>query len=261
MRPSRPSSLRARSGVRAPTTRSWPPAPTGRWPAPPPRSSTSSGWAVTSCSGCASRPMRRSAPVSTWSAPSPDRVRPGSPTRCYVSVSAHDLESWLTRWTPTGRPAFSHPQWVVDAFREAVGDGRARRAARPPTTNRPAVTLVARPGRSDARRAARASRPPSRRTASCRRAASPGEVPAVAEGRAGVQDEGSQLVAHVLATAPIDGADERWLDLCAGPGGKAALLAALAADRGARLVANELQPHRAELVRRTARRRRRASRR
>jgi 16S rRNA (cytosine967-C5)-methyltransferase len=36
--------------------------------------------------------------------------------------------------------------------------------------------------------------------------------------------------------------------MCAGPGGKAALLGALAAQRGARLVANEVQPHRADLV-------------
>jgi 16S rRNA (cytosine967-C5)-methyltransferase len=79
----------------------------------------------------------------------------------------------------------------------------------------------------------------------------PGDVPAVAQRRAGVQDEGSQLVAHALAAAPLEGADARWLDLCAGPGGKAALLAALAARRGARLVANEVLSHRAELVRRT----------
>ena len=85
-------------------------------------------------------------------------------------------------------------------------------------------------------------------------------MPAVAEGRAGVQDEGSQLVALALAAAPIDGPDERWLDLCAGPGGKAALLAALAAERGARLLANERQPHRAGWSRRALRRRRRASR-
>ena len=73
-------------------------------------------------------------------------------------------------------------------------------------------------------------------------------MPAVAEGRAGVQDEGSQLVALALAAAAVEGRDERWLDLCAGPGGKAALLAALAAERGARLLANERQPHRADLV-------------
>ena len=75
----------------------------------------------------------------------------------------------------------------------------------------------------------------------------------MAEGRAGVQDEGSQLVSLALASAPLDGPDLRWLDLCAGPGGKAALLAALASGRGAGVLANERLPHRAELVRRTLR--------
>jgi 16S rRNA (cytosine967-C5)-methyltransferase len=66
-----------------------------------------------------------------------------------------------------------------------------------------------------------------------------------------VQDEGSQLVALALAAAPLDGPDALWVDLCAGPGGKAALLEGLAAERGARLVAVELQPHRAGLVRKS----------
>ncbi len=68
------------------------------------------------------------------------------------------------------------------------------------------------------------------------------------EGRAGVQDAGSQLVALALTRAPLEGRDERWLDLCAGPGGKAALLAALARERGATLLAGERMPHRARLV-------------
>src|SRR5690606_11285203 len=79
----------------------------------------------------------------------------------------------------------------------------------------------------------------------------PSGVPAVAEGRAGVQDEGSHLVAGALARAVVEGRDERWLGLCAGPGGKAALLAALAAGPGAGLRANERAPHRAGLVRRS----------
>jgi 16S rRNA (cytosine967-C5)-methyltransferase len=65
-----------------------------------------------------------------------------------------------------------------------------------------------------------------------------------------VQDEGSQLVALALAAAPLEGRDEQWLDLCAGPGGKAGLLGALAAQRGGHLLAVERQPHRATLVRR-----------
>ena len=63
-----------------------------------------------------------------------------------------------------------------------------------------------------------------------------------------MQDAGSQLVALALTRADVEGRDERWLDLCAGPGGKAALLAALATQQGARLLANERQPHRARLV-------------
>jgi 16S rRNA (cytosine967-C5)-methyltransferase len=76
----------------------------------------------------------------------------------------------------------------------------------------------------------------------------PGDLALVRAGAAGVQDEGSQLVTLALANAPVDGPDERWLDVCAGPGGKAALLAGLAGQRGARLIAGEVAPHRAGLV-------------
>jgi 16S rRNA (cytosine967-C5)-methyltransferase len=80
----------------------------------------------------------------------------------------------------------------------------------------------------------------------------PGDLAAVRDGRAAVQDEGSQLVALALSHATIEGRDERWIDLCAGPGGKAGLLGAVARARGARLVANEVSATRAALVRRTA---------
>jgi 16S rRNA (cytosine967-C5)-methyltransferase len=86
----------------------------------------------------------------------------------------------------------------------------------------------------------------------------PGSLPAIRSGQAAVQDEGSQLCALALLQLPLAGSDatgpnatgsaEQWLDLCAGPGGKAALLAAQAESRGARLTANELHPHRATLV-------------
>jgi len=65
-----------------------------------------------------------------------------------------------------------------------------------------------------------------------------------------VQDEGSQLAALALVGARPVEAGERWLDLCAGPGGKAVLLAAYARHHGALLTANEIVPARAGLVRR-----------
>jgi 16S rRNA (cytosine967-C5)-methyltransferase len=77
-------------------------------------------------------------------------------------------------------------------------------------------------------------------------------APLIEAGAAAVQDEGSQLAAIALTRAqlagPGDNKPERWLDMCAGPGGKARLLAGLAAGAGATLVAAELHPHRAALV-------------
>ncbi|PYY42310.1 RsmB/NOP family class I SAM-dependent RNA methyltransferase [Curtobacterium sp. MCPF17_046] len=80
-------------------------------------------------------------------------------------------------------------------------------------------------------------------------AGDPARVPGVAAGRLRVQDEGSQLAALALSRSSEVRPGERWLDLCAGPGGKAALLAAEAAQAGATLVANELVPARVGLVR------------
>ncbi|MFC7765454.1 RsmB/NOP family class I SAM-dependent RNA methyltransferase [Leucobacter soli] len=68
------------------------------------------------------------------------------------------------------------------------------------------------------------------------------------EGTVRVQDQGSQLAALALSRVRPVAAGERWLDLCAGPGGKTAVLAAEAALGGASLRANEVSEHRAELV-------------
>ena len=80
----------------------------------------------------------------------------------------------------------------------------------------------------------------------------PGRAIAALDAPAGtvrVQDQGSQLAALALSRVRPVGRDERWLDLCAGPGGKTAVLAAEAALAGARVRANEVSEHRAELVR------------
>ena len=55
-------------------------------------------------------------------------------------------------------------------------------------------------------------------------------------------------MAGLAAQYPLEGRDKIWLDLCAGPGGKAALMGALGRQRGAQLIANEISAHRAKLV-------------
>jgi 16S rRNA (cytosine967-C5)-methyltransferase len=174
-------------------------------------------------------------------------------------VAQRSLEEWVAAVAPSREEspakyaavAFSHPRWVVEELRAAVGADELE-ALLAADNEPPRVTLVARPGRAT-RDELPGEPTPWSPYGVLLTGGDPGEVPAVAEGRAGVQDEGSQLVALAAATAPVDGRDERWLDLCAGPGGKSALLAALAAERGAGLVASERQEHRARLVRRALR--------
>ncbi len=196
-------------------------------------------------------------------------------------VTAHDLDEWLERVAPPYEEdaedhlavRYSHPRWVVGALWDSLGvwqpeeSGRRGIEALLAADNaRPEVTLVARPGRSTTEELREAL--PEDATADGRwspyalrlaEGGDPGELEAVRENRAGVQDEGSQLVAAALAAAPlglplepplegVPAGTERWLDACAGPGGKAALLGALAARQGAALVASERQPHRARLV-------------
>ncbi len=176
-------------------------------------------------------------------------------------VSRRDLASWVSEVAPDRdvdlhghlAVAHSHPRWVVEALAESLssqGDDGELEALLVADNAAPRVTLVARPGLADVAELESAGGTRTRLSpyGVVLEGGDPADVPAVAEGRAGVQDEGSQLVALALTDAPLEGRDELWLDLCAGPGGKAALLAAVAAQRGARVVANERQPHRATLV-------------
>ncbi|WP_035840763.1 RsmB/NOP family class I SAM-dependent RNA methyltransferase [Kitasatospora azatica] len=183
-------------------------------------------------------------------------------------ISAQDFDAWIAQVAPPYEQdaedhlavVHSHPRWVVAALWDALGrwqPGSAGRAAIEELlradNERPEVTLVARPGRIAVTELAEAlpESTPGRWSPYAVRLAEGGDpagVTAIQQNQAGVQDEGSQLVALALAAAPLDGPDRVWLDGCAGPGGKAALLGALAAERGAALVASERQPHRARLV-------------
>ncbi|HET6728361.1 MAG TPA: transcription antitermination factor NusB [Jiangellaceae bacterium] len=174
-------------------------------------------------------------------------------------LTTHDLAGWIDQIAPVestdpiARLALrhAHPPWVVRAFLDSLdGDRTQLEAALAADNERPQVTLVARPGRAGLAELEAAGARPARwsRHGAVLTEGDPAGIPAVRERRAGIQDEGSQLVTVALAAAPLEGSDHRWLDMCSGPGGKAALLAGLATDRGATLLAVERQPHRARMV-------------
>ena len=144
----------------------------------------------------------------------------------------------------------SHPVWVVRALRAALereGRGDELVALLEADNASPRVNLAALPGLVDD---ADALGEPDRYSPVGLTADEPLRVVERHDGRVRVQDEGSQLAALALSRVAPVREGERWLDLCAGPGGKTALLAAEARAGGAALVANEVVPARAELVRR-----------
>jgi 16S rRNA (cytosine967-C5)-methyltransferase len=179
-------------------------------------------------------------------------------------VATRDLDGWLAiaaparEMDPVGHLAirYSHPRWIVEAFAAALGEKlggelRQTEATLSAGSERPAVHLCVVPGLAARDELVAAGATPARWSpfGAYLSDGDPAAISAVSEGRAGVQDEGSQLAAMALAAVSVEGGDDRWLDLCAGPGGKARLLAGLAAGSGAQLLAAERREHRARLVR------------
>jgi len=168
------------------------------------------------------------------------------------SVSRRSPDEWrgtmLSNATDSaGRAiAYSHPEWIVQKFTELLGTREVEELLAANNVS-PVPTLIALPGLSV--RPIDADLTPFSPFGFRSSGGHLADQPGVAEGVVRVQDEGSQLAALALVgVAPIR-SGERWLDLCAGPGGKTGVLAALGLPAGATVEANEVQEHRADLVR------------
>jgi 16S rRNA (cytosine967-C5)-methyltransferase len=193
-----------------------------------------------------------------------DSARAGFVNGVLRTISVRDEQSWVAELAPNpaqdpiGHAAFvhAHPRWIAQAFADALGAAATELdAVLASDDERPQVHLAARAGALTAAELADAVGGTVGRYspyAVYLAGGDPGRLAPVRDGVALVQDEGSQLVARALTLAPVDGDGGRWLDLCAGPGGKTALLASLGAQQhpepGFRLTAVEPTPRRADLV-------------
>ena len=169
------------------------------------------------------------------------------------AVLKKPLSEWLAPLSQISDPIerlsiqYSHPQWIVSAYFDLLKSEDQVSAALIANNVPAQPTLVSWPGRSTQAELIELGGVPTEYSPyGVRLSGSPGAIAAIRDRRAGVQDEGSQLVAEIFAAVSANSYD--WLDLCAGPGGKAALLSSIAALSDHRFTANEISEPRAKLV-------------
>jgi len=142
---------------------------------------------------------------------------------------------------------YSHPEWIISAYFDLLKDENLVREELISNNTPAKPTLVSWPGASSQEELISLGGEPTRYS---RYGALLNEPPAsldvIRHRRAGVQDEGSQLVAQIFSDATMSA--RITLDLCAGPGGKAALLSHICDVSGRDFVANEISEPRAALV-------------
>ena len=146
---------------------------------------------------------------------------------------------------------YSHPTWIVQAFKAALASrGIEQQLEDLLESNNlaPKVSIAALPGFSSRADFETEEQAESMSPIGLEISGNPASIELVNKGFARVQDQGSQLVTLALVSAPIEVNDDNWLDMCAGPGGKAAIMAALSLPSGKRFVPNEVSEHRAQLV-------------
>jgi 16S rRNA (cytosine967-C5)-methyltransferase len=142
---------------------------------------------------------------------------------------------------------YSHPEWIVSSYFDSLKNSSEVISLLQANNNPAKPTLIAWPGlttQGDLLEAGALAIATSSVAATFD--GNPGEIAAIRERRAGVQDLGSQLVVEKFYDQ--FNPNLRWLDLCAGPGGKAAYLSALLKRDGGFLLANEISNERAKLV-------------
>jgi 16S rRNA (cytosine967-C5)-methyltransferase len=140
-------------------------------------------------------------------------------------ASAKEIDEWLepvrAMTDPISRLAieYSHPEWIVSAYLDLLKDIDAVEAELR-SNNTPALpTLVSWPGSSTQEElVALGATATEYSPYGARFSGAPGSLELIRHRKAGVQDEGSQLVASIFAQATATAVNT--LDLCAGPGGK-----------------------------------------
>lgn len=168
------------------------------------------------------------------------------------SVTRKSIEEWfdpldaMTDIVERFAIQYSHPEWIVSSYHDLLKNWDEVELALKINNEAATPTLVSWPGFSTQQDLVDIGGEPTDFSPyGAHWKGNPGALDLIKARKIGVQDEGSQLVAEVFSKVA---AGSSWLDLCAGPGGKAALLSSIARQRDIRFTANEVSAARAVLV-------------
>lgn len=169
------------------------------------------------------------------------------------NVTRKSQEDWFLPLSAISDPVermsiqYSHPEWIVSAYYDLLKNWDEVEQALAINNEAATPTLVSWPGLSTIEDLKSIGGEPTTFSPyGAHWKGNPGALDLIKARKIGVQDEGSQLVASVFAAAS---AGTNWLDMCAGPGGKAALLSNIAREKKIVFTANEVSAVRADLVR------------
>ena len=171
--------------------------------------------------------------------------------------TAQWLEVLLVNCDPIDALAleFSHPRWIVEEYLKRLENVDAVRRELVANNLNPQVTGVIYPGHQWSSTTTSVSEACEWVPAARYLPGNPEHIAEITNRTGGIQDQGSYLVAQALALAPTTylkspKTEPLWLDMCAGPGGKAALLSRWAHQKQTRFLAMEISEHRATLMKR-----------
>jgi 16S rRNA (cytosine967-C5)-methyltransferase len=173
-------------------------------------------------------------------------------------VSKFDFEQWITNLGFTDKLdqlsiQYSHPRWILESYLTRLGDMNRVEQECIANNKNPKVCVIGWPNQASQVELLESNEdfsPAPWVDSGVEITGDPGDMPAIKGLRASVQDQGSFLVSKAFVDIPLEN-DDFWLDLCAGPGGKSALLDRWAQERNIGFVANEISPHRAKLMQRS----------
>ena len=173
-------------------------------------------------------------------------------------VSEKSRDQWITKVGDSAESQderlsfiYSHPLWIVKSLRAALesrGLGESIEGLLVADNTAAKVSVAALPGFANVEELSDIGTRGSASPIGMELSVPPSRVPQIQAGHVRVQDQGSQLAVLTLLAAETTIDDTRWLDICAGPGGKAALMSAVATQRSVLFEANEVSLHRAKLV-------------